>query len=81
MAKAAKPKGRARAKPKGRAPAKPKGRAPAKSRSRVLGGYQIVFKGSKDTFESIFGPRAIDTSQMTKKLWTYVKQKNRLKRV
>jgi len=38
-------------------------------------GYSINFKGCKDTAESIFGGSPIGPSEMTKKIWAYVKRK------
>lgn len=43
----------------------------------AFGGYSICFKGCKDTVESVFGTGKIAPSEMTKKLWVYVK-KNKL---
>lgn len=42
---------------------------------KAFGGYSINFKGSKDSLESVFGRRALGPSEMTKKLWAYVKRK------
>ena len=42
---------------------------------KPFGGYTISFKGCKDTVESVFGSGAITPSEMTKKLWVYVKRK------
>jgi hypothetical protein len=42
---------------------------------KAFGGYTINFKGCKDPVENIFGKSAIAPSQMTKKLWAYVKRK------
>ena len=41
---------------------------------KAFGGYSINFKGCKDTAESIFGS-PIGPSEMTKKIWAYVKRK------
>jgi hypothetical protein len=40
-----------------------------------FGGYAISFKGCTDTLESLFGSVAIPPSDMTKRLWDYVKRK------
>jgi hypothetical protein len=45
----------------------------AKSK-KAFGGYSISFKGAKDTLESVFGTSPIGPSDMTKKLWAYVKR-------
>lgn len=41
----------------------------------AFGGYSICFKGCTDTVESVFGSGKIAPSEMTKKLWVYVKAK------
>ena len=41
----------------------------------AFGGYCICFKGCKDTAEDIFGSAKIAPSEMTKKIWAYVKKK------
>jgi hypothetical protein len=46
----------------------------AKSK-KAFGGYSISFKGAKDSLESVFGSAPIGPSDMTKKLWAYVKRK------
>lgn len=42
---------------------------------KKFGGYTVSFKGRKDSMESVFGKAPIAPSQMTKKLWAYVKRK------
>jgi len=42
---------------------------------KAFGGYSICFKGRKETAEQIFGSGKIAPSEMTKKLWKYVKGK------
>ncbi len=42
---------------------------------KPFGGYTISFKGCKDTAEDIFGSAPIAPSEMTKKIWAYVKRK------
>lgn len=42
---------------------------------KPFGGYSICFKGRKETAEQIFGSGKIAPSEMTKKLWKYVKGK------
>lgn len=51
----------------------------AKAR-KAFGGYSISFKGCKDTLEALFGTAPIGPSEMTKKLWSYVKRKRLGKR-
>jgi hypothetical protein len=47
----------------------------AKGKKAAFGGYSISFKGAKDTLEAVFGSSPIGPSDMTKKLWAYVKRK------
>ena len=47
----------------------------AKAKKAAFGGYSINFKGCKDTVEGVFGSTAIGPSEMTKKIWAYVKRK------
>ena len=41
---------------------------------KAFGGYSINFKGRKDTVEDVFGSKPIAPSEMTKKIWAYVKK-------
>ena len=42
---------------------------------KPFGGYTISFKNRKETLEQVFGKADIPPSQMTKKLWEFVKAK------
>ena len=42
---------------------------------KPFGGYAISFKNRKETLEQVFGKADIPPSQMTKKLWKFVKVK------
>ena len=42
---------------------------------KPFGGYTISFKNRKETLEQVFGKAEIPPSQMTKKLWKFVKAK------
>jgi len=42
---------------------------------KPFGGYTINFKNRKETLEQVFGKDSIPPSQMTKKLWKFVKAK------
>ncbi|RMW38099.1 MAG: hypothetical protein EA446_05945 [Nitrosopumilus sp.] len=48
-----------------------------KSRAKkpAFGGYAISFAGRKETAEQIFGKKPIAPSEMTKKIWAFVKSK------
>ncbi|MEX0657369.1 MAG: hypothetical protein WD154_07490 [Nitrosopumilaceae archaeon] len=58
---------------------KPKSRSRTKSRSskknKPFGGYAISFAGRKETVEQVFGRANVAPSQMTKKLWNFIKAK------
>ncbi len=49
-------------------------------KKKAFGGYTISFKGCMDTVEKVFGPTPVAPSEMTKKLWTYVKGKKLAKK-
>lgn len=40
----------------------------------AFGGYCISFKGRKETVEEVFGSGKIAPSEMTKRIWAYVKK-------
>jgi len=42
---------------------------------KAFGGYSINFKNRKETIEQVFGKADIPPSQMTKKLWKFIKAK------
>ena len=48
-----------------------------KSRAKkpAFGGYAISIAGRKETAEQIFGKKPIAPSEMTKKIWAFVKSK------
>ena len=50
-----------------------------KPKRKPFGGYSISFKGCDDTLESVFGSGNIAPSEMTKKIWAYIKR-NKLAR-
>ena len=45
------------------------------AKKKPFGGYEISFKGRKETAEQIFGKAPLAPSAMTKKIWAYVKGK------
>ena len=67
-----------KAAPKKKAPAKkkaaPKKKAPAKKKA-AFGGYAIDFAGRTETVEQVFGKKPVAPSEMTKKIWAFVKSK------
>jgi hypothetical protein len=40
-----------------------------------FGGYAISFEGCTESVEDVFGDQPIGPSEMTKKLWQYVKKR------
>lgn len=42
---------------------------------KAFGGYSISFKGRKETVEQVFGSGKLAPSEMTKKLWKFIKGK------
>lgn len=42
---------------------------------KAFGGYSICFAGQHATLEHVFGKGKITPSEMTKKLWAFVKAK------
>ncbi len=49
----------------------------ATKKKPAFGGYTISFKGCNESVEKVFGSSPIAPSEMTKKIWAYVK-KNKL---
>ena len=47
----------------------------AKPKKAAFGGYTVSFAGCRETAEEIFGTAPMPPSQMTKKIWEYVKSK------
>jgi chromatin remodeling complex protein RSC6 len=43
-------------------------------RGKAFGGYTINFRGCNHSLADVFGNKPIAPSQMTKKLWAYVKR-------
>lgn len=42
---------------------------------KAFGGYKVSFKGRKETMEEVFGSGDLAPSEMTKKIWTFIKAK------
>ncbi|MDD3083683.1 MAG: SWIB/MDM2 domain-containing protein [Candidatus ainarchaeum sp.] len=43
-------------------------------KKKPFGGYCVNFGGCTETMEDVFGKKDITPSEMTKKLWAYVKE-------
>ena len=52
-----------------------KKKAKSKTKKAAFGGYAISFAGRKETVEQVFGKKPIAPSEMTKKIWAFVKSK------
>ncbi|MCG3779982.1 MAG: hypothetical protein JW390_40013 [Nitrosopumilus sp.] len=48
----------------------------SKAKKPAFGGYAINFAGRKETVEEVFGNKPIAPSEMTKKIWAFVKSKS-----
>ncbi len=59
---------------KSKTKAKPSSKS--KSKKPAFGGYAINFAGRQETVEQVFGNKPIAPSEMTKKIWTFVKAKS-----
>ena len=53
----------------------PKKKATRKSKAKkpAFGGYAINFAGRQETVEQVFGKKPIAPSEMTKKIWVFIK--------
>ncbi|MSV26779.1 MAG: hypothetical protein CK527_00230 [Nitrosarchaeum sp.] len=45
----------------------------SKAKKPAFGGYAINFTGRKETVEQVFGNKPIAPSEMTKKIWAFIK--------
>lgn len=67
---AAKRKAKKRAKSR-----KVKSKSKSKGKKQPFGGYAISFSGRTETVEDVFGKGNITPSEMTKRIWKFVKAK------
>jgi len=47
----------------------------SKTKKPAFGGYAINFAGRQETVEQVFGKKPIAPSEMTKKIWKFIKSK------
>ncbi len=47
----------------------------AGAKKQAFGGFSINFAGRKETLEQVFGSKPIGPSEMTKRIWKFVKNK------
>jgi hypothetical protein len=50
-----------------------KTKSTTKTKKPAFGGYAINFAGRSETVEQVFGKKPIAPSEMTKKIWAFVK--------
>ncbi len=49
-------------------------------KKKPFGGYAVSFAGRQETMEQVFGKGDLPPSQMTKKLWKFIKAKRLARR-
>ena len=59
--------------PKKKAAPKRKVATKSKTKKPAFGGYAINFAGREETVEQVFGKKPIAPSEMTKKIWIFIK--------
>jgi len=64
-----------RKKTKRKSKAKSTKKTTRKSPRKPFGGYTINFSGRQDTLEQVFGNAPVTPSQMTKKIWIFIKSR------
>ncbi|HUU48919.1 MAG TPA: hypothetical protein VMW55_09070 [Nitrosopumilaceae archaeon] len=47
-----------------------------KTKKPAFGGYAIDFSGRTETVEQVFGKKPVAPSEMTKKIWVFIKSNN-----
>jgi len=74
---AAKRKSKSRRKSTSKRKTKSRSKSKSKSRSKKkpFGGYSISFSGRTETLEQVFGRGNVTPSEMTKKIWKFIKAK------
>jgi hypothetical protein len=60
-------------KKKGTSSSSKKTKSTTKAKKPAFGGYAIDFTGRTETVEQVFGKKPIAPSEMTKKIWNFVK--------
>jgi hypothetical protein len=62
-----------RATTKKKVASKKKAATKSKAKKPAFGGYAINFAGRQETVEQVFGKKPIAPSEMTKKIWVFIK--------
>lgn len=70
-----KTKAKSRRKTKSGSKSRSKSKSKSKSKRKPFGGYAINFAGRTETVEQIFGTKPVTPSEMTKKIWIFIKSK------
>ena len=60
---------------KSKSKSKKKSKSKSKGKKKPFGGYAISFSGRTETVEEVFGKGAVTPSEMTKKIWKFIKAK------
>ncbi len=63
-------------KKKGTRSSSKKTKSSTKTKKPAFGGYAINFAGREETVEKVFGSKPIAPSEMTKKIWVFIKSNN-----
>ena len=71
-----KTKAKSRRKTKSRSKSRSKSKSKSKSKRKPFGGYAITFAGRTETVEQIFGTKPVTPSEMTKKIWIFIKSRH-----
>ena len=71
-------KSKSRSKTKSKSRSKKKSKSKSKGNKKPFGGYAISFSGRTETVEQVFGKVEITPSEMTKRIWKFVKAKKTL---
>jgi len=61
---------------KSKAKTKSRKKTKRKSKGKPFGGYAIKFSGRIETLEQVFGKKPVTPSEMTKKIWTFIKSRH-----
>ena len=71
----AKSRRKTKAKSQRKTKSRSKSRSKSKSKRKPFGGYAISFAGRTETVEQIFGSKPVTPSEMTKKIWVFIKSR------
>jgi chromatin remodeling complex protein RSC6 len=72
---AAKRKSKSRRKSTSKRKTKSRSKSKSRSKKKPFGGYSISFSGRTETLEQVFGRGNVTPSEMTKKIWKFIKAK------